>query len=126
MKKSIISVFFILFSMISFSQEFVKVGHVYEGTEVMEADSILLSELVERYQIDTSGYIPVLFYKDFEKNLDLEKNYRAVSYSLNIINDSKEFYTCEYNTTKQKLGKYIVISEHSFYSGKKYINITIF
>lgn len=92
----------------------------------MDKDSSLVSELISKFNIDTTGYAFISFYGDFDKNLELQRNYQGISYSLNILDGKKNFISSELNPNKEKLNKYILINEHFFFSGKKYINITIY
>lgn len=112
--------------MISFPQELEEVGTFQEGYVLDYENSILLSELISEYKIDTTGFVFVEMFGDFELSRDLCLKFKSESYTLEITNDKKEFYFDIVNSERQELNKYIMITCHSFYDGKKNINISIF
>jgi hypothetical protein len=126
MKKSILVFCLLLNSVFSFSQVLEKVGEFYDGNELMEKDSALVSELVNHYNIDTTGYNTIYMWTDINQYTSLIDNNYGVYYSLIVKDDQKSFDKVFDNTDKEKLDKYIVICEHNLYDIGKVINIIVF
>jgi hypothetical protein len=126
MKKSILVFCLLLNSVFSFSQVLEKVGEFYDGNELMEKDSALVSELVNHYNIDTTGYNTIYMWTDINQYTSLIDNNYGVYYSLIVKDDQKSFDKVFDNTDKEKLDKYSVICEHNLYDIGKVINIIVF
>jgi hypothetical protein len=92
----------------------------------MEKDSALVSELVNHYNIDTTGYNTIYMWTDINQYTSLIDNNYGVYYSLIVKDDQKSFDKVFDNTDKEKLDKYIVICEHNLYDIGKVINIIVF
>jgi hypothetical protein len=126
MKELINAVIFVLFPMIYHAQALEEAGTFQEGYMLSYEDSILLSELISEYKIDTTGFVFVEMFGDFELSRDLCFGFKSESYTLEITDGKKEFYFNIINSERQELNKYIMITCHSFYNGLKNINISIF
>ena len=125
MKNLILS--FIFASNVSFGQ-FVKVGNYYELSKLWDMDSVSLKQLLDTYKLDISKLDTVQYFKQFDLNMKLHKNFTHDTY-VYILNKKTGAVTMEsINDIRPypKLNKYVMVICFDLNLDEKIINVVVF
>ena len=125
MKNLILS--FIFASNVSFGQ-FVKAGYFYELSNLWSMDSVSVKQLLDTYKLDISKLDTVQYFKQFDLNLKLHKNFTNDTY-VYILNKRTGAVTMNYINTVgvyPKLNKYVMVICFDLNLDEKVINIKVF
>ena len=125
MKNLILS--FIFASNVSFGQ-FVKAGYFYELSNLWSMDSVSVKQLLDTYKLDISKLDTVQYFKQFDLNLKLHKNFTNDTY-VYILNKKTGAVTMNYINTVgayPKLNKYVMVICFDLNLDEKIINVVVF
>ena len=127
MKNLIIILSFIFASKTSFGQ-FVKAGYFYELSNLWSMDSVSVKQLLDTYKLDISKLDTVQYFKQFDLNLKLHKNFTNDTY-VYILNKRTGAVTMNYINTVgvyPKLNKYVMVICFDLNLDEKIINVVVF
>jgi len=127
MKNLIIILSFIFASSVSFGQ-FVKAGNFYELSNLWSMDSVSVKQLLNTYKLDISKLDTIQYFKQFDLNLKLHKNFTNDTY-VYILNKRTGAVTMKYiNEIRSypKLNKYVMVICFDLNLDEKIINIVVF
>ena len=127
MKNLIIILSFIFASSVSFGQ-FVKAGYFYELSNLWSMDSVSVKQLLDTYKLDISKLDTIQYFKQFNLNMKLHKNFTHDTYvyilnkktgavTMDSINDIRPY---------PKLNKYVMVICFDLDLDEKVINIKVF
>ena len=117
----------IIISNITYSQ-IRKAGDFYELKDLWKKDSVVVKQLLNKYDVNISKLDTVQFFEQFDLNLELHEKYSYNCY-VYVLYKKTGLVTMNWVTDKKNLpkpNKYVLYYCFDDYTDKKIINVVIF